>query len=130
MALRASAANQSASRTTGGFYLTDVFSACCWIYLESDNNSFCSAWGLQDASNNYIYLYSANADGTTIGWEDSNANAIDQNVVALNTWTFFGIAKAGNSSNQATAYRRTISATTLTSTVGTLSARDCFKQSV
>lgn len=120
-ALVADGAGDRASRNSGGFYATNIYSMCLWMYREADSNSFCTLWGLQDGSGNYIYLYSANSDGTTITFENQLLETLGSFASPANAWTFIGISKAGSGSNQTKVYRRAIGDVALTSVTGQMS---------
>src|SRR5882672_10052726 len=120
MAIRAAASGDYLIRTAGGFYAQSVMTVCFWLMLETDKNASGCAWGVRDTGSGfgYVYFYDTVGDGTSYGWEGSSQ--IDITALALNTWTFIALSRTGTGSNQTTAYRRTATATSLTSVNGTL----------
>jgi hypothetical protein len=118
-ALAANEANDRASRNSGGFYNTISFTLCCWIRMESDTGSFFTIWGLQDASNNYVYLYSPLSNGV-LTFENHNAQTIGSITLTPGVWTFIAISKSGTASNQCRVFTREIDDIALTETIGTM----------
>lgn len=123
MSLRADGNGDYAIRTAGGFYALDVMTVCFWAQLLADNNASSALFGLRTDGGQYTYFYNVNNDGTTFVWE-SFPNTVGSIDMAVNTWYFCAISRAGSGSNQTNGYVRAASASSFTTSQATFSHAD------
>jgi hypothetical protein len=109
MAFRADANSEYLSRTTGGFYQPQTFSACFWLIHDVNRGVRGAGWGLfaGPPDSVYVIFYNQASDGTTYLWEQCDGtNVLNGGSIAMTvgTWYFVGITRNGTGTNSAQFY--------------------------
>ena len=103
MAVRFDGATDHYTRSSGGFPASFPHTVAFWLLLDVDRNASWTAWGMRTTVPDYVYLYNATSDGTTLV-ADYNLTNVSLSLtgpsLTIGTWYFVATARAGNGSDQ------------------------------